>query len=186
MKAIKKISQASGEQKTIEDNKTSSSFVSSSAFTHSSNDVAPAQGDGEAQRVGDKIRVKDYSWRALIDAGTTQGIVRLLIIQQLADTLNSFSTSISCHSFLPDMNITNGRYKVIEDRLFYVGGDKQNSMVLKRHISAKKLALKSMEFDEGAATYIGNGKLHIFLFTNNATASQLTVDSNLKLRYYDA
>lgn len=186
VKAIQKIAQHSGEMKNNSDNQTSSSLISTSPFIHRMSHITIDQGDGEGQRVGDEIFIKQLSWRCLVDAGTAQGILRVIVIQQLSDTLDSFSTGLLVNSFLPDKATTNGRYKVLYDKLMYVGGDVKNSQLIKLNFRNNRLPIKKVHFDEGLATYSGGGDIEFYVITDNTTASQITCNANLKLMYYDS
>lgn len=186
VKAISKIAQHSGELKFgDEQTATSASLIATSDFTDS---LIPAiaQGDALNERIGDDIILKDVRIRANVSAGTASGLVRCYVIQTFQDLANYSGAfnDILPNDFMPTINDTGGnKYKVLYDRVVNLDSDSLSNYLF--NITLKKFPMKKVSFDAGATT-IQKGAINIFISTLNTTASQMTVDCNSRIRYYDS
>lgn len=195
VKAIQKISQKSGELKKKELNFDSTGITLTSPLTASINGMAIAQGDGDDERIGDKLFIKDLDYKIQLSAGLVDDLVRVYIVQYDTDR-TSYATSTnfpvgsgndSIVSFMPDMDDTNGnKYKVLYDKVFKIGEkNNQENRLIKIHIPGQRLLNKYVEFDDTATTII-KGEIDCSVITNNTTATQIVANSIFRLRWYDS
>ncbi len=187
IKQVKKIALSQGELNHLDTAISSASLTASSAFTlNSFFDIG--QGDAENQRVGDQLQIKDLKINVRISAGSANGIVRCVMWQQLDDAqptgMGGYS-NLPPGDFLPTIQVSITKYKVLKDFYFDLNSAGKNNKFLKIRIPAKMLAHKKINFDSGASTITGPGKIHFKLTTNNTTASQMVVDGNARASYYD-
>lgn len=181
VKAIKKIAQASGELKHLDVTFTSAGLVSSGSLSDKTNLAIP-QGDGEGQRVGDQLDVKDMHIKAQINSGTANGSVRMFVYQHLEDTDPSVGNLLP-NDFWPTIQTSLQKYKILYDRTINLDSDGKSNHLFDAKI--KKFGVSKISYDTGASTVTGPGEISINFSTNNATASQVTVDCNCRVRYYD-
>lgn len=87
VKAIKKIAEHTGELKVYDTSISSTSIVSGSLINlfSSSSHYGIVQGDGQNERIGDELTIKDYNFKINFTSGTTNGTVRLILFQNLGD-----------------------------------------------------------------------------------------------------
>lgn len=190
-KAIHKIAQQSGEMKQIQGTSTDSSLVDGSHFNHSF--LTIAKGDDDNQRIGDKINVKDLHYKAVVNSGTASGVCRVIIYQLLRRPETTAETGVGIAGLLPNDFYPNNedvpvKYKILYDKIFYVNSVSKPQHLINVRIPARKLAIKQLEWDAdtGASAELLSGFISMCISTTNTTVSQMTVDSNLKIRYYDA
>ncbi len=145
-----------------------------------------AQGDGNGQRIGDHIEVKDLSIKASVFSGTASGLVRCYVYQGLEDNPpDTTAMTLAPNDFFPSLQDTNSKYKVLYNKVISLDPDYRSSFLFNIRIPAKKLGLQRIEFDAAAETIVGGGLVKMRIETDNTTASQMTVDSNYRLRYVD-
>lgn len=186
VKAIRKISEKSGELKCVKATTNDTSLTNTSGVQHSVIGTI-TQGDGQdAQRIGDKITVKDLQVRVSLKSGTANGLVRVYLYQVKGDLANfgGALNDLYPQSFFPDMNDTNGNtYKILFDRVYKLAPDIAEDHFVKLNIKGSRLLRKVVEFDNDASTVI-DGDIKLGIETDNTTATQMTADVDSRLRYY--
>lgn len=189
VKAIKKLAESSGELKSLDGAAiTSASLISGTGVTFFNTALsAIPQGDGEAQRIGDQLRIKDLHARFLVDAGTAQGAVRVTIFQQLEDVLPAGvpTSTGSVQQFWPNIQTSLTKYQKLYDKVVYLDGNGKSSHLFDIKIPASKLMIKKWNYDSGATSLTGGGQIRGSIMTNNLTALQMTVNGVQRIRYYD-
>lgn len=168
--------------------------VKEEAFTDSSlteaspaSDQVPgaiAQGDGDAERIGDRLRFKDISYRYQVNSGTASGLVRFTMYQELEDEEPDMNTFVLPNDFWPDLNASVAKYQILVDKVIELAPDIKERHLFSGRIPVKKLRMKGLEYADASTTIRGGGQLRIRILTDNTTASQMTVDGNYKVRYY--
>lgn len=184
VKAIKKISQSSGELKEEKEIGTSASLTDTTPFTMTAGGVIP-QGDGNGERVGDKIRIKDCSFRCQLECGTASGTVRVVAFQELEDEEPDMSSLSVPNDFWPDIQTSVAKYQVLYDRSFCMDPEVLSHKLINLNFPAKKLRVKYKEFASASTTLRSGGEVRIRILTNNTVINQMTVDCNSRIRYYD-
>ncbi len=184
-KRVQAVIMASAELKEIAETATDSSLTLASPFSDNIPGSIP-QGDGDGQRIGDRIEVKDISIKASVFSGTASGLVRCIVYQGLEDNPpDTASMTLGPNDFYPPLTSTNSKYKILFDRVISMDPDYRSSFLFNIRIPAKKLGKKNIEFDSGAETLLSGGLVVLRITTDNTTATQMTVDSNFRLRYVD-
>lgn len=186
VKAIRKIAETSGELKYANITDTSSSLTNATAMSIVMPDIA--QGDGDNQRIGDRITLRDYSVKAILNSGTANGLVRVYAIQfpDASETSVPELANLLPNDFYPTSEDIDGvKYRILYDRVFKVGSATNQVQLVNFKLSGKKLN-RMIEYnaDAGAAADIIKNRIVVYFTTENATASQITVDSNCRIRYY--
>lgn len=186
MKAIRKIAAMSGELKTTNATAANSGIVSGSGQNmYVSTANIPAQGDGDDQRVGDQIRLKEVAFRSQVATGTANGSVRCYVIQHLDDAVATVN-NLDPNDFFPNLQASGTKYKVLYDRLIALDPGHKEDHVFDVRIPASKLRIKKLNMDTGATTLQGGGDISFHLTTNNTAATQITTDTNCRVKYYDS
>lgn len=181
LKAIKTISQHSQELKKNVTTDSSASITETAPFTPS-NALTIAQGDGDGERVGDKIKIKDIHWKVNLRSGTVNDVVRAYVVQFFNNSISG-ELAINPNEFHLDTDATDGlKYKILYDKTFQLNSVNQPSRQL--DIKIKKPPMSLLEYDAGATT-LDKGQINLVITTLNTTASQMTGSSSCKVRYYD-
>lgn len=188
-KAIKKLSVASSELKVKEDLANNlGSFTDSAPFQYSMNTMALAQGTDDDERIGDKIKVKNITYKLRIKPGsagynTTDGhMYRVCAVQTYdADAITAAVIPNPLENW-PDYQTSNVKYKVLYNKVITLNPDVSNSKYHIINIQGKRL--REIIFDNALTTLQTN---HIDLFIKPLTTvnNQLQADYSVKLSYYD-
>lgn len=185
--AIKRISERTGELKSQIYQVAEASIVTANV-----NLIDPlwtlSEAAGNYNRIGDEITVNHIYGLMQFNAGTAAGTVRVVGIQQLGDTaLTSgvFNENIPAGLFVRE-EVADTRYQILLDRTFHLDPTVKQDHLLRFFIPGKKLKIKKWVYDSGASTKQERGYVLFYILTNNATASQITMDGNIRLSYYDA
>lgn len=181
VKAIRKIAEKSGELKSKQYNNTDNDLQST--FNMNTGALSIAQGTDDDERIGDSIYLHKVQARFQVNT-LVSSTLRLFAFQCLEEVAPSGVSTLKPNEFWPNIQVSGARYKVLYDRVINIDPDSKGSMLLKVDIPGKKLKIKKIPFDEGAAT-MKNGQVLIYLTSTNTTASQITVDANLKAYWYD-
>ncbi len=88
----------------------------------------------------------------------------------------------SLESFYPDLKTSLGRYKILYDRHFELAPDIKENHYVK--VKFSNLPIKKIHYDAGATTFNNRGIVLGMMLTNNATASQIAMAGESRLRYY--
>lgn len=184
VKAIRKIALRSGEIKELVGSLSDGSIVTASA-----NPVAisytMAQGDGEGERIGDEITIKDISVNMVINSGTANGSIRVIFYQKLSDTTDLTSNMTDINDYYPSLKNSTGAYKILYDRNFQLDPDGVSNKFVRVKFN-KQLKVHKINYDAGASTFNNTGTVLGLILTNNATASQITMTGKSRIRYYDS
>lgn len=186
VKAVKKIALSTGELKKREwnaDNVDLYAGNGASLMTSGLTDII--QGDGDGERVGDKIKLKKVVLRGVVDAKSAQAAcLRLYIVQTHFDSTGSGFGDIAPDEFMPDADAVGGNYTLLYDKIMYVNPNGNEKRHFKVSIPGKKL--KPVKYD-AAATTIATGQLFAYLVPDdNVTTGNIDLDCNGKLFYYDS
>lgn len=184
-KAVRKIANTSGEIKKVETNNDDTDIYSGASSSIDVGLTNIIQGDGDSQRIGDKLNIKKLLIRGVLDAKSSQSaLCRLYIIQALFDTTGSGLTTIKPDEFFPDSEAVGGRYKVLYDKIMTVNPNGNEKKFFKVSLNGNKFA--PVKYD-AAATSINYGRVFCSLLTDdNVTTGNLDMDCNVKLYYTDA
>lgn len=191
VKAIKKIAKTSGEVKTIDSNTTDAGVILTSAMSVDMPTIA--QGDTDATRDGDRIRLSSLQYKVRCNSGTANGLIRCLVIQfgGMRDG-ESIPTAFSGNNdptfLLPDLDSVDGiDYKVLYDKTQDCNPQGKNNILFNVKIPSSKLKYKEIEYADagGLASDILKGRVFLKLYTNNTTDSQITAECNSRVRFYD-
>lgn len=188
-KAIKKLAEQSGELKSKVDSNSTSSLTSAAAFTHGLQDIIPAAGTGLDQRIGDQFTIKDIDYRISLASGTANGLIRCVIYQQLG--VETGEPSLGVAGFWPSLDTGSGssftdegKYKVLMDKMYTLNSVSRPNLFIRHKVKAKDLLVKAPQVNSAGTDFL-KGKLQLQIYTSNATASQMVVSSNMRLRWYD-
>lgn len=184
--AIKKISNSQDELKEKTATASSSGIVSGTGFNNILASMRPAQGDDHNQRIGDMIRIRDVDIKCQVNCGTANGTVWAYAFQTLEDVGPSNMDNLDPNDFLPTLQESNTRYKMLYSKKVNLDPDGKSNHLFEVHIPSSKLGKKTVQFDAGAATVVGGGQIVFNVTTNNTSGSQIVVDCNDRCRYYDA
>lgn len=188
VKVIKKLALSTGELKSFETTSTNSSLVASTGDGHSGVLAIP-QGDGDEERVGDQIRIRDIHYKVLLTSGTANGAVRVVLYQELGnDNPLSSASDFLPNALLPklaDLGTASAGYKILFDRVYYLSAASVPNKVVNIRIPASKLKYSKIDYSTSAGTTPSKGDINLYIGTNNTTASQMTTSINCRTRYYD-
>lgn len=176
------------ELKYADSNETDSSLIATSGFAQDGVPVI-AQGDDNAERVGDSINLKSLRYQVVIKSGTASGLVQAYVFQELSDTAPSgFSinhSSVPINSPFPKMDIAQFPYKILFNRRFVLDPDNKDTHYLDIRLPSRMMKVKKLTFESSTGNVLTHGKVTLHIKTDNTTASQMTVDSNCRCEYYD-
>ncbi len=166
---------------------TDSSLTAASGFNLEIGSLAVAQGLDNDERIGDNIEMKYVHFKCAVNSGTADGLVRAFVIQDLE---NVSPTGIGINfplpnDFYPDQQVANAKYKILFDSMIKLSAASNPNHLFNIRIPAKKMVIKKLHYDDAGSTLSGGGNVRLFLTTLNTTASQITVDCNVKMAYYD-
>lgn len=165
-----------------------SSITNSSPMTRSLSDLLITKGDDSDNRDGDSVRFKKLQLRLECDANQLSSnnnpYVRVILFQ-----INDiYPNGIPNHplQFLPRQSEAQAVYKLIYDRIHYIG-DFEGSMkfkFLKINVSEKKLKYKRITWDSTDTTGsdIAKGNIFCHICTSNSVSDSLRV--YMKMRLY--
>ncbi len=176
------------ELKYIDSNETDSSLISTSGFAM---DGIPTivQGDDNAERIGDSINLKSLRFQVLLKSGTASGLVQAFVFQELTDTAPSGisinHSSVPINSPFPKMDVAHQAYKILFNRRFVLDDSNMDTKYLDIKLPASKLGIKKITFESPTGNIVTSGKVSLYIKTDNTTASQMTVDCNCRVEYYD-
>lgn len=150
-----------------------------------------AQGDGDGQRTGNSIFVRNVGIRFSIlynTSGASAQRVRMMLVidsQQVGDTLPSVSdvldvagTASAPLSFLNDQTV--GRFKVLKSRMYTVYADK-NNIVSQWNINLRH----HVRYNGAAATDIQKGGIYLLMVSSEDNTNPPAVERNIRVAYHD-
>lgn len=175
------------ELKTKQSSGSDASLIATSGFVQEMNETAVAQGLDDDERVGDNLNLKYIHFKAAVSSGSANGLVRCFVIQDLENASpNGIGATLPLpNDFFPNQQVANARYQILYDRTVEIDAANRPNYLFNIRIPASKLKIKKIHYDDGATTLSGGGNVRLFMTTLNTTASQMTVDSNLKMAWYD-
>lgn len=152
------------------------------ALVESASFVIP-QGDGDGQRVGDVIYLKDIDVRVSLNAGSAQGQMRLFAYQELEDEEpTSLITALNPDEFWPRLRESDAKYRILMDKSFSLSSQEP---VKHFNLKLNNFPIKKLSYDAGATTIEGGGLINMNVSTMNTTADQMSGTATIRVRYYD-
>lgn len=183
-KAIKKLAVSTTELKEYTTSFSDASVVQKNIqlFTYAN----IVQGDGDGERIGDEINVRDLDIRFSMKSGTASCVGIIYIIEQLGDEDNfytDFNTNFTdINTYLPNYQTAGERYKVHVARKFSINSVNMPDRQFRFKI---KPIIKKINYPATTGLPHDKGKLFMLIATNNSTATQITLEGNYRYRYYD-
>lgn len=187
-KQVKQLVKQDRELKYVDSNETDTSLIASSGFAQ---DGIPtmAQGDDMGERIGDSIDIKSIRFQVLLKSGTASGLVQVFAFQELTDTAPSGisinHSVVPIHSPFPKMDVAQQAYKILFNKRFVLDPDSKDTAYVDIKVPAKKLGLSRLTFESATGNVLTAGKISLYIKTDNTSATQMTVDSNCRVEYYD-
>ncbi len=191
VKQIKKISRANDEIKQVLNTVALSSLVDGTSYAL----VLPTivQGDGDGQRIGNSISPQMMKYKIAINkvASTTSTLCRVYVIQlfyNLSQTsFLSTYRNILPNDFFPrmgdDSNVDS--YRILFDKTISLNGDTDSSRLM--NINLKNVSKFLFSGDAGLpGDDYAKGNMALFITTLNGSGTAITIDGNMKLKYYDS
>lgn len=183
-KQVIKLTQAQSELKKKDETATDTSLTAASPFIMAIT-PDPVQGVGKDQRIGDTIKLGKISLKALVCAGTANGLVRAFVYQALDDVSPSNVSDVGPNEFFPDIQSSITRYAVLYDRTVMINPEQRSDYQFNIELNPKKYKVKNINFDSASTSINGGGALFLAITTNNTTTTQMTVDCNARERFFD-
>ncbi len=186
-KRVLKVINKQSEKKVIDQTEAAASITNVAQFLMSM--TMPAQGDTDATRDGDQIRLLSIRWKGhleLLGAATEGALIRLIVLRLPATNVDGaaptadFNNVLKLNDFYP--RELPYKYKVLHDRVVSIGGGGKSAAIV--NISVKMNEL--IQFDGIGANDIANFKYHLYGQTNHPTATELSFDCNSRLIYTDS
>ncbi len=182
-KKVKKVIHQSAENKFLDDSVSDTSLINTDSNSLQNGiAIQVPQGDGESSRDGNKIEAKGLTMRLLMTTTTSASVRFVLIKTPVFDAGLDFNTpfaAMGVNGQLP--RNTEGKYKVLWDRTLNVDPDSKGSIAIKRY---QPLNMKMEYISSSTAAPIRNNVL-LYVFTNNTTASAISVALDTRLHYRD-
>ncbi len=181
---VKKVIQSEAENKYLDDSVTDTSLINTDSNSLQNGiAIQVPQGDGESSRDGNKLFAKGLTMRLLMTT-TTSASVRFLMIKVPVfdaglDFGTPFGSSLGVNGQLP--RNTEGKYKVLWDKVMNIDPDSRGSISIKRY---QPLNCKMEFISASTAAPIRNNVL-LYVYTNNSTASAISVELDSRLHYRD-
>ncbi len=180
---VKKVIHQSAENKYLDDSVTDSSLVDTDGNSLQNGiAIQVPQGDGESSRDGNKIEAKGLTMRLLLSTTVSASVRFVLIKTPVFDAgldFNTPFTAMGVNGQLP--RNTEGKYKVLWDRVLNIDPDSKGSISIKRY---QPLNCKLEYISSSTSAPIRNNVL-LYAFTNNSTASAISVALDTRLHYRD-
>lgn len=142
------------------------------------------QGDDFDERIGRKIRLKNFNYRMDVRlSGTTPCTGRYIIFKWNDDTAPTAQKVLQNDNYLSNYDLdTSDKYKIIKDKFFTLNPNGSEQKVLKgverfNHV---------VKFDGTADTNIEKGHIYImFLSSNSTTGQAYNVECRGRCRFID-
>ena len=183
VKKVKNILQNEAENKFLDDSVSDTSLINTDSNSLQNGiAIQVPQGDSENERLGNKLNAKGMTMRFLITTTVSASIRFLLIKTPVFDAGLDFNTpfaAVGVNGQLP--RNTEGKYKVLWDRVMNIDPDSKGSVAIKRY---QRLNCKMEYIASATAAPIRNNVL-LFVMTNNTTGSAINVDLDTRLHYTD-
>jgi len=180
---VKKVIQNEAENKYLDDSVTDTSLIDTDSNSLNNGiAIQLPQGDGESSRDGNKVFAKGLTMRLLMTTTTSASVRFLLIKVPVFDAGLDFGTpfgAIGVNGQLP--RNTEGKYKVLWDKVLNIDPDSKGSISMKRY---QPLNCKMEYISSSTAAPIRNNVL-LYAYTNNSTASAISVSLDTRLHYRD-
>lgn len=187
VKAIKKIAEHSSELKSKEVNGADVSITSPAPFAFTLNSFNLAEGDGDDERIGTKISVKDICYKFRVGPGsaglsTLGHVYNINVIQHLGNETIGSSSQIGPLQFFQKANDTDEKYKILYHKTVTLQPSSQNNKF--HNIKIKGKLLNQILFDVGTTTcQLNNVSLIVKPYTS--VANELRLDYIARIRWYD-
>ncbi len=186
-KRVLKVVNKQAEKKVIDQNETDASILNTAQFLMTQ--VMPAQGDTDATRDGDQIRLLSIRWRGHLEltGGATEGaLIRFVVLRLPATNVDGTAPTADFNNLLRPNDFYPRelpyKYKVLHDKVLSIGGGGKSAMLVKINIKMNEL----IQFDGTGANDIANFKYFLYGQTHHTTATELSCDMNSRLIYTDS
>ncbi len=184
-KNVIRVIQSQAEKKFLDQAENDTSIVASQPYNLVIN--GPAQGDDHNQRDGDKIKMAGIRWRGqlALSASATEGAsIRFLCLRLPATNVDGTApiadfTGLLPNDFLPQQ--VPYHYKVLRDFVVNIGTGAVNKKLIKINLPVKDM----LQYDGSASSDRANYVYFVLGLTDHATASELSIDSNVRSLFYD-
>ncbi len=183
-KRIKRVLYNQAESKFFDDTATDTSLINTDARSLDGclDFGSIVQGDSVSERVGNEIFVTGLKINLLFTTTTSASLRIMLITFPNSEAGLDLSPldAVGVNGQMPRQNEIEARYKVLWERNIDVDPDSKGSVALKKFVKYNK---KVVYKDGVAQPYINNPRLYVF--TNNTTASAISVSADGRIMYKD-
>lgn len=173
------------EYKSLDDNNTTTSLVSTGVFTVFRGELNyPIQGDGPENRDGNFVNLDRLKMRLCVNT-TTGASIRVIGIWVPGTNLNEDTglttalTAVGPNNFFPRYD---GKYRVLCDNVYNIDPDTKSNLLIKKDLILKG---KKVMFNGTTSGDLETGEIFVYISTDNTTASAISVDSNTRLYFHD-
>lgn len=153
---------------------------------------AIAQGDGDEQRVGDRVRPTSLRWNCFWTITTSdKTYCRMMVVRwhpdNAQDALDNVNLILEGGSYLAEpvsSDVARKKFDLLHDQTFLLAAATSNGSIPNAKILRKQIPLKqAITFNEGATT--GKGKIYIIFLSNSASSNDCECAGEFRLRYKD-
>ncbi len=183
---VLKIVKSQAEKKNLDQSEDDSTIIAGQPFNMAIG--MPAQGDTDSTRDGSQIKLNNIYFRgelSLAAAAIEGALLRIIVIRTPFNNVDGSApiasfTSMTPNGFYP-RNLPFS-YKVYKDVVYSLGIGEKNKRLVKFTIPTKDL----IKFDGTGATNVANHKYSVLGLTEHATVSEISMEANTRLHYYDS
>lgn len=181
---VKKVILSEAENKYIDNSLTSTNLINTNpvSFSYIVKQDIP-EGTGENQRIGNSIHMKGFSLKMCMESSVSHSTrFLLLLIDNFSTAIDTLvdsdfdDTNVGLIGQLP-RNVTGYKYKVLMDRTYNYDPDSKGSVCYNKYFKLNKI----MEFVDSTTLQPITNKLMFYVYTNNTTASSVTLSMNTRL-----
>lgn len=153
-----------------------------------------SQGDGDGERLGDRLRPKSLKIQLYANGGgasatsSTIGLMRIMVIRWKPDTANQALTSntqiletADANSLLLRDETERRKFSVLWDKTFRLSGDSANTQHHLQISKWLKLAKTPVIYNEGLTT--GSNKLYVLVVGTSLSANTVEYGGTYRLMY---
>lgn len=184
VRTIKKITQSTGETKYFDNTQNYTSIINTTTSISDMFSWYIPQGDGEGERLGNKIFVKSVQVRGLLNMSSTNSL-RFLIVRfkdySSLTTSQIFSDfNIGLRGFYP-RSVNEYSYKVIMDKVITLDPDNVNQRYVKWNFPINK----TITYPDSSTSIYHTNRYLCFIYTDNTTPSVVSFNYNSRVLYTD-
>ncbi len=185
-KKVLKIVNKQAEKKVIDQSESDTSIVSGQPLNMAQ--TMAAQGDGDNQRDGDRMRLLSIRWRcelALLPAASEGAVIRFIGLRLPGTNVDGSAPIADFTGVEPNNFYTRDlpyKYKVLFDKNVSIGGGSTS----KKLIQLSHKCNDEIVFDGTAATDNVNFKYYLLGTTSHGTATELAAEVNSRMVFTDS